>query len=108
MRPIWLVLLVACEKPAEPEAADGAALYGMYCASCHGPKGKPDATMVARLGVRDLTSTELRARITPALVEQQIRKGSQNKLMPAFEGGLAPDSIKAIADYVASATFLQR
>ena len=110
MRLIWLALLVACnkEKPPGTGASDGAALYGMYCATCHGSTGKPDATMVARLGVRDLTSPELRSRITPALVDQQIRNGSKNKLMPAFAGALSESQINAIAAYVASATFLQR
>jgi mono/diheme cytochrome c family protein len=63
--------------------------------------------MVARMNVKDLTSNELRARITPALVEQQIRKGSQNRLMPAFEGAIGDEQIRTIAAYVASAEFLK-
>ena len=105
MRGLLLVLLVGCS--AKTTSTDGAALYQTFCASCHGPRGKPDATMAARLGVRDLTSPELRTRITPKLVEQQIRKGSQNKLMPAFEGALSDAQMQAIADYVASTSFLQ-
>lgn len=64
--------------------------------------------MVARLAVRDLTSAELRARITPALVEAQIRKGSQNKLMPAFEGVLDDAQIKALAAYVSAPDSFKR
>ena len=93
MRRIWLVIVFACtgEKPAP---ADGAAGYAFYCATCHGATGKPDATMVARLGVRDLTAPDMRSRITPALVEQQIRTGSKNKLMPPFEGAMAPETMR--------------
>jgi mono/diheme cytochrome c family protein len=87
---------------------DGADLYGKFCATCHGVTGKPDATMVAKLGVRDLTSPELRARVTPALVDYQIRAGSQNKLMPSFAGAFTDEQIKAIAEYVASPNFVTR
>jgi mono/diheme cytochrome c family protein len=103
---ILLVLLAACDQGAAT-GSDGAQLYQSLCATCHGPKGKPNEAMVARLGVKDLTSQELRARITPVLVEMQIRKGSQNKLMPSFEGALTAEQIKAVAAYVASPGFLQ-
>ena len=38
--------------------------------------------------------------MTPALVENQVRHGSKNKLMPAFEGALTDAQIKAVAAYV--------
>ncbi|HEY5949173.1 MAG TPA: cytochrome c [Kofleriaceae bacterium] len=105
---LLLVFVVACDKAGAGSGTDGAQLYQSTCAMCHGPKGKPSEAMVARLNVRDLTSQELRARITPALVEAQIRNGSQNKLMPSFEGALNDEQIKALAAYVASASFLQQ
>ncbi len=63
--------------------------------------------MVARLGVKDLTATELRGRITPELVEHQVRTGSQNKLMPALDGALTDAQIKSVAAFVASSEFLE-
>ena len=94
---------------ADPAAAtgrhDGRAVFQTLCASCHGPDGKPPASMVARLGVRDLTAPELRARLTPAQVEQQVRAGSKNKLMPSFEGVIDDGQLKAVAAYVASPSF---
>jgi len=63
--------------------------------------------MVAQLNVRDLTSPELRARITPALVEAQVRTGSKNKLMPSFAGALTDEQIRAVAAHVASPGFLK-
>ncbi len=104
---ILLALLAGCDRGASG-ATDAAQLYQNMCATCHGPKGKPSEAMVARMNVRDLTSPELRARITPELVEHQIRKGSQNKLMPSFEGALTDEQIKALAAYVASPAFLQQ
>ena len=63
--------------------------------------------MVARIAVRDLTLPELRARVSPAFVEAQVRRGSQNTLMPGFEGALTDAQIKAVSAYVASPEFLK-
>ena len=104
-----LILVAACNTSTQAgSSVDGADLYAKFCATCHGATGKPDPTMAARLGVRDLTSPELRARVTPALVDYQIRTGSLNKLMPSFAGAFTEDQIKAIAEYVASPKFLAR
>lgn len=81
-------------------------MFESLCATCHGPDGRPPAAMVARLGVRDLTGAEFRARVTPGLVEQQIRTGSKNKLMPSFAGVLDDAQITGIAAYVASPQFV--
>jgi mono/diheme cytochrome c family protein len=105
---ILLAFVAGCEQQVAGGSSDGAQIYQSICAACHGAKGKPDASMVARLNVRDLTSVELRARITPKLVEGQVRKGSDNKLMPAFEGALTDEQIRAVAAYVASSEFLAR
>ena len=104
MRSLWLVVLVGCANAADLK--DGKAVYDMICVTCHGPTGTPDATMVAKLGVKDLRSPELRSRITMYLVENQVKHGSKNKLMPAFEGALSDVQIKAVADYVSSPAFL--
>ena len=99
----------ACNRDPVGGSADGATVYATLCATCHGPDGRPPAAMVARLGVRDLTAPELRARIAasgPGLVEQQVRHGSQNKLMPAFEGAISDAQIRAVAAYVAAPAFV--
>ncbi len=90
------------------DLSDGKIVYEKICVTCHGPTGTPDATMVAKIGVKDLRSPELRGRITPYLVENQVKHGSKNKLMPAFEGALSDVQIKAVADYVSSKQFLER
>ena len=74
---------------------------------CHGPEGKPNEINATRLGVRDLTSPEFRARVNPALVEAQVRTGSKNKIMPSFEGALNDAQIKAVAAFVAAPKFPQ-
>ncbi len=111
MKPRLLLVLVlvlgaaACKPPAKA-GGDGSEVYARMCVTCHGSTGKPSATMIARLAVRDLTAPELRDRITPALVEAQVRKGSQNKLMPGFDRVLSDAEIKAVSAYVASSQFL--
>jgi len=106
----WLLLafVVACDRGGASSGTNGAELYQSLCATCHGPNGKPTEAMVARLAVKDLTSQELRSRITPALVEAQVRTGSKNKLMPSFTGALTDEQITAVAAYVASAEFLAK
>jgi len=107
----WLILVcsvVACTRTTPSDGASGAEVFATYCAVCHGPNGKPSATMAARLAVRDLTSPELRAKVSVKLVEDQVRKGSQNKLMPGFEGAISDAQIKAVAAWVASSTFVSQ
>jgi len=101
-------LLIACGCGGTPAggSVDGAVVFEQMCATCHGRDGHPPALMVARIGVRDLTESEFRARATPALVEHQVRVGSRTKLMPAFEGALSDAQIAAVAAFVASPRFV--
>src|SRR4051812_42025977 len=97
--------LAGCERDPGGDGGhglptNGRAVFQALCASCHGPDGRPPAGMVAQLGVRDLTAPEFRARVTPGLVEQQVRTGSKNKLMPSFEGLIDDPRIRAVAAYV--------
>jgi mono/diheme cytochrome c family protein len=85
--------------------ADGRQVFQSLCATCHGADGRPPASMVAQLGVRDLTASEFRSRVTPGLVEQQVRHGSKSKLMPAFQGAFSDAQIAAVAEFVASPQF---
>jgi len=105
---LLLALAGACTGDASGGSVDGPKIFATMCATCHGPTGKPPESMVAQLRVKDLTSAELRARITPALVEHQIRTGSPNKLMPSFQGVLKDEQIQAVSAYVASPGFVAR
>lgn len=106
MKAVAFLLVAACNSsPVAGGTTDGPKVFASVCATCHGPAGKPTEEMVQRLNVRDLTAPAFRARVTPALVENQVRHGSKNKLMPAFEGALSDDQIKSVAAYVASPAF---
>jgi mono/diheme cytochrome c family protein len=111
---LWLLAAMAagltgCDPaPSGASARDGRTLYLAMCASCHGPDGKPPVAMATRLGVRDLSAGEFRARVTsvgPALVAQQVRAGSKSRLMPSFAGLLDDAQITAVAAFVASPQF---
>jgi cytochrome c oxidase cbb3-type subunit 3 len=102
---VFALLLAACDGDVAGGAVDGAQIFQNICAACHGPGGKPNQMMAERLGVRDLTSPEFRARVSAGLVEAQVRGGSKNKLMPAYEGALNDAQIKAVAAFVASKKF---
>lgn len=102
---IALAGLAACGSPAV-DSKDAAQVFAKMCATCHGDDGKPTPSMVARLGVRDLTDPEFRARVTPDVVEKQLRGGSKSKLMPSFVGVLSDEQITGLSAYVASPSFL--
>lgn len=109
MNRLLLVVFVAgCSKDPSGGSVDGKVIFSTTCTTCHGPNGKPDATMVARLGVRDLTDPAVRTRLTQDTVEAQVRVGSPNKLMPAFAGALSEEQIKAVAAFVVSPEFVKQ
>ena len=93
-------LIGACAQPVAGGKADGPAVFAAACATCHGSAGKPPASMAAALGVRDLTTAEFVTRATPALIENQVRRGSTDQKMPAFAGTLTADQVRAVAAYV--------
>jgi mono/diheme cytochrome c family protein len=100
------VVLAACDRERAGGSLDGAEIFRTQCATCHGGRGRPPEAMVARLGVKDLTARDFRAKVTAELVGAQVRHGSQNKLMPSFAGALSEAQIEAVAAYVASPGFV--
>ena len=104
VKALVLAVLVACDSGAS--SGDGAQVFATVCITCHGPTGKPNEMMVAKLGVKDLTSPAVRKTLTADMIEQQVRDGSKNKVMPGFAGALSDAQIKAVAAYVASPQFL--
>jgi len=75
--------LAALTPPPPPSSTDGAALYGSYCAACHG--AGESSTKIGR------TATQISSSITTI--------ASMNSLST-----LTVDEVQAIADYLASLT----
>ena len=100
----------ACNLGPDTSARDGRALDRSLCVACHGTDGRPPQAIASRLGARDLSAAEFRARVAklgPGFVAQQVREGSKSKLMPSFAGVLDEAQINAVAAFVASPEFGQ-
>jgi mono/diheme cytochrome c family protein len=58
--------------------------------------------MVARLGVKPLTSEHVQRELSDEEIRNQILRGSKNKQMPSFQGALSDDQIAAVVSHVRS------
>jgi mono/diheme cytochrome c family protein len=96
-----LAALGGCPQGAARRGdTDGQALYAELCQRCHGSGGVPTPSMVARHGVKDLTSAEVQAGMSDDELRDQIVNGSRNRQMPAFGGAISDDQIDAVIEYV--------
>lgn len=110
VRILLILVLSACaaaaigckESTVAGGEADGPQIYSELCARCHGPEGVPNASMVARTGVKPLTSERVQEELSVAEIRDQIENGSDNKQMPAFEGALNDEQIDAVVEHVRS------
>lgn len=99
-----LVLLLlgagGCERQVAGGRTDGAELFAVACARCHGDKGKPMPHMASQLGVKDLSAAAFHDRVTDEDIRARIARGSENRRMPAFEGALTAEQIDALVRHV--------
>ena len=95
-----LLCTAGCDRKIAGGRVDGAAIYSEVCARCHGPGGVPEPTMVARIGVRPLTSERVRTELTDSDLKKQIWEGSKDRQMPAFAGALSEAQVDAVIAYV--------
>jgi mono/diheme cytochrome c family protein len=88
--------------PPRPAAPDGAALYGRYCASCHGVQGKGDGPNARYLPVPPAVhaSGERMSRRSDDVLFDIIAGGgyimNRSNRMPAYGATLRPDEIRAL------------
>ena len=77
---------------------DVAALYKSKCQACHGPDGK-GTPVGTKIGVKDFQAPEV-AKLSDADLFTITKKGKDK--MPAYDGKLTDDQIKALVKYVRS------
>jgi cytochrome c6 len=78
-------------------AADAAANWNQYCASCHGKDGSGNTMMGKKLGVKDYTKEQ---GFSDADATNIIKNGKDK--MKGFKGKLSDADVKALVAYVRS------
>lgn len=100
MRLLVLAVLTACssspkeEAASPPPAADGAQVYAMACARCHGAKGLGDGERAAVIGVIPKLNRALPTDYVRVIVTEG--KGA----MPPHKDRLSKADIDAVVQYV--------
>lgn len=83
-------------------AAEPVPLFSRACAPCHGKDGKANTPQGRKLGVKDMTQSQL----SEIEIRQQILDGKTGPdgaiKMPAFRQTLKEDEIDALARYARS------
>ena len=100
---LWPKDRIRSERFGEREfRADGATLYGTFCAACHGPEGQ-GMRYPGMPAFPAVANPDFLAIVPDALVEATVRSGRPGRRMPAWgesDGGLRPDEVKAVAAYL--------
>ena len=99
----WPKDRMRAERFGEREfATDGPALYGTYCAACHGPRGEgmrfPGAPAFPAIANPDFLAIA-----SDDFVRATVNGGRPGRRMPAWgekEGGLRPGEVDAVVAYV--------
>ena len=79
-------------------AEDGAALFGLKCAICHGKDGKGMASWKAK-GQPDFTDSHFQSSISDQQISDSIHNG-KGKYMPSFKTKLTDEQISALVAQV--------
>jgi cytochrome c6 len=75
----------------------GAEVFREQCIGCHGPDGRAQTETGKKVGAADLTSDSVQKETNSSL--SKIVQDGKGK-MPAFEGRLSDDEIRAVVAYV--------
>ena len=100
---LWPKDRIQAERFGEREfAADGATLFGTFCAACHGREGQgqrfPGMPVFPSIANPDFLAVA-----TDEFIAATVRGGRPGKRMPAWgekEGGLKPDEIERVVGHL--------
>ncbi len=84
-------------------SGDGRALFGVFCASCHGPDGRGQVMPSLGTTVPDLRNPDTLAVMSPASLRYAIEHGRPGRFMPAWGAagaGLTDAEIDAIISFL--------
>jgi mono/diheme cytochrome c family protein len=88
------LVVLAALLAASVASADGKATYAAKCVACHGADGKGQSAMAKKLGVKDLTASQL-----PAAEMEAVIAAGKGKMTP-FGAKLSKAEIKEVAAFV--------
>lgn len=91
----------AAKFGAREFAADGATIYGAFCAGCHGLDGK-GRRLPGLVSFPSIANPDFLAIAPDALLEQTVQQGRPGRRMPGWlkADGLRPEEAKAVIAYV--------
>lgn len=95
----------ALELPKQPlSLAEGKALFGANCASCHGALGMGDGPAGAQLNPKPpaIGDAAVMHDVTPAMMFRKISIGVNGTAMPSFSANLTPEQRWNIVMYLSS------
>jgi|SRR5215831_11140389 len=78
--------------------ADASAMWGQYCASCHGKDGSGSTMMGKKLGVKDYRDAKAQSGFSDAEAAAAIKSGKGK--MKGFGDKLSDADVKALVSYV--------
>jgi cbb3-type cytochrome c oxidase subunit III len=93
---------VRAAKLGEREfAADGATLYGAFCAGCHGTDGR-GRRLPGVVSFPSIANPDFLSLVSDEFLADTVRKGRPGRRMPGWlgDGGLKPQEIEAIVAHV--------
>jgi cytochrome c6 len=92
-----LFAALAASSVTYAQKNDGQAIFQQACVGCHGPDGKAATDTGKRLQAADLTASDIQQKSDSELAKT-VKSGKGK--MPAWEGKLSDDEIKAVVGYV--------
>jgi mono/diheme cytochrome c family protein len=84
-------------------ATDGEALYGVFCAACHGPRGEGRRFGTSDAAFPAIGNAEFLALADDAFLRKTLVDGRPGRRMPAWgtkDGGLTADEIDAVVKFL--------
>jgi mono/diheme cytochrome c family protein len=83
--------------PVTVSQVNAAALYGTYCAKCHGTDGQGQTKQGKLLDAQDFTDAHWKSATSLSDAEATIRDGYRD--MPSYKKRLTAPQIRALAEY---------
>ncbi len=92
---VLAVVSAAGLKAQQP--VDAASLYARTCASCHGPKGTPAASMAQSMHVPDFATAI--ASVPDSTLRNTVVNG-KGRMMPSYKTRLTTEQVAALVTYI--------